>query len=112
MTDTEIKEKYCLDNTANFKKAVIKQLIQEINELTLCECPIVTEYEITVFLNDYIDDYTEQKLKLKQRYGDNHMQDVLFWIVDYFKNIYFEDILKYVHYNKKTCNSESKILKD
>lgn len=103
---------YGLDHAVSFRKALIKQLVEEINRLSFCEKPIVTEFELTIFINDYNDDLTAEKQRLVQKYGANHMEDVLFWLVDYCKCIYFEDIIKYIHYDRITSVIENKTIKD
>lgn len=90
-----------LDSDVNFRITLINTLIKEINELSLCIKPIVTELEITNFVNDNTSEIIDKIKVNKNIYGSNHMEDVFYFVKEYCKRRYFDEILRYVNYDKK-----------
>lgn len=98
-----------LSSDKNFREALIDTLINEINQLSLCLYPIVTELEVTQFINDHNTDIDTKKSWALQHFGSNNLQDVFYYVKEYIKKRWFNEILRYVNYERRSMNKNSHI---
>lgn len=98
------------DTDVDFRRSLINILVKEINELSLCTYPIVTQLEIVHFISDIANNLNERISTYKQKYGSNHMEEVFYFVKEYCIKRYFNEILKYVNYPKKNFEEDNKTI--
>lgn len=99
-------EELKLSSDKDFRETLISFLIKEINELSQCAYPIVTELEVTRFITEYNSDIQTRIVNYKQKYGNTCMEDVFYYTKEYCKMKYFDYVLKFVNYKKRESIEE------
>jgi len=95
-----------LSSEANFRQSLIKALVEDINEDSMCLYPVVTKLEVTQFLNRWETDLDIVIDGNKKAYGINKMSEVFYFTKEEFKRRYFNEVLKYVHFDKKNFSDK------
>ena len=94
------------NSDAEFRKTLISTLVDEINEESMCLYPVVTKLEVTQFLNRWATDLVIVIENAKKKCGISRMSEVFYFTKEEFKHKYFNEVLKYVHFDKKNFSDK------
>ena len=99
-----------ISSDKDFNIYIKNELVKEINERSLAKYPIVTFQEISNFLDD-VSDYSTKKTTLINKYGnsESNLQTVAYFMIEHYIKRYFNEVLKYVNYERKQLTNVIKI---